>query len=497
MSTRSCVLAAAAILSLAAAGSAQELVVSCEAQRTIRDCRERHVPIGGIPRQPGENAALAADAEERLRAMPTGTDLSADGPLSAFRDFLPRLAGALLTPATGEGAQSLGFKTNFALNDGKLFDWGVAAQLAAVVHEAEPFAQLVDSIPAAGRDVSVERIRAGLEPYDDITFSGALNLENRTFGRGMRPHQDMIDSFLNTVLDSVGMTVDDDINQQTLAIWMRFGQRVRDGGGLDPARAGAPECSGAAAGDVMEVRVDCLTKAFQDSVEQAILGEAAARTRSLSVGERQLRQAGVLRLAQLINNQPQLNGSVEYRARNDVVGPQEWKGTVRFEMGFANMNGLRRECAGPVRADCLHGYVEDDNVRRSLARGDRVWAQAELTRRNAWDVSLPDDAVSLALGTATTWAVSGGYGAYFGNQEDGENRDRLDLQGKYDFTGDDALRQNRFVATLFYTRRLSDQSSALLGVSYANRPEFLGDVTRNVSANLGLTYKLNKGAATP
>jgi hypothetical protein len=483
-------LAAAAAILVAAPLTAQETVVTCDPARSIRECSERYVPVGGVPQAAG--SAARVETAERLQAKATGTDLSPAGPLSAIRDFLPKFAGALLAPATGDAPQSLGFKSNFSLNDGVLFDLGLTAQLAAVVNEAEPFAALLDSLPAGSRDASADRLRAGLEPYDDITFSGALNLESRRFGRGMRQHQGMIDSLIAGVLGGITIEEDDLANFDDFQFWTRMAQRIQSAAAIDPARRAEPDCVGPPARDAREIQFGCLVANFRDSVEIRVAATAEPRLRQIRRLGQRVRQAGILHLAQLINNQPQLNGSVEYRARNEVVGPQEWKGTARLEMGFANMNGLRRECAGPVRAECLRRYVGDDNVRRSLARGDRVWAQAEFTRRNAWDVSLPDDAVSLALGTASTWAVSGGYGAYFGNQEDGENRDRLDLQGKYDFTGDDALRQDRFVATLFYTRRLSGQSSALLGVSYANRPEFLGDVDRNVSANLGLTYKLHK-----
>ncbi|HEU0076798.1 MAG TPA: hypothetical protein VFQ76_04060 [Longimicrobiaceae bacterium] len=503
------ILAAAALLVAAAPLRAQE-VVSCAPAETVQGCYARYRPTGGVPAAPGDaagpaEAAVAGDVARRLQAKPTGNDLSADGPLTAIRDFLPRLGAAVLAPTAGEDPSSLGFKANLPLNDGVLFDWGMTAQLAALVHEAQPFTVLVDAIPLSLRAAARERLQAGLEPYDDLSLTGALNLENRVFGRGMRQHRDAIGAVVRAVLDpgGTGMSPVDDANLLFATEQAQLGAEVlADSQGLLVAasRARQPECMLGKPGgprDAGEMRADCFTPAGVARIEASIARTAAAAARDLRDAERRVRASGILRLAQLMNNQPQLNGTAEYRVRRDVAGPDEWTGTARFEMGFANMNGLRRHCgAGGVRPACLRSYVEDRAVRGSLARGDRAWAQLDFTGRRRWSVRIPEDSVDVALGAASSVAVSGGYGAYFGNPDDADDRDRLDLQVKYELTRDDPVRQDRFVSTLFYTRRLSDQSSALLGVTFANRPEFLGEVDRNLGAHLGLTYKLDRSPAS-
>lgn len=501
MSPRTSFLAAAALVLAAAPAASQGGVVTCSPQRTVQQCYERFRPTGGVPAADSADAdSIAADAERRLQAQPTGHDLSAEGPLTAIRDFLPRLAAGLLTPATGGDPSSLGFKANLPLNDGVLFDLPVATQLAAVVNDAKPFGMLVDSIPSSLRAAARERIQAGLEPYDDVSLTAAVNVENRTFGRGVRQHLEVLDTLLMEMLESEAETRFDRANQEALRFRQELDQRVRGGGpgGVDPARASAAECTIGRAGgprDSGEVRFDCFTPAAQAEIEASISRVAEETVAELRRSEQRVRSSGVLWLAQLMNNQPQINGDMEYRTRRDVVGPDEWTGTARVELGFANMNGLRRHCRGAIRPACLGTYVNAPAVQGSLARGDRAWAQLDFTGRRPWSVRIPQDSVDLALGSASSLAVSGGYGAYFGNPEDGDNRDRLDLQAKYDFTRDDPIRQDRLVSTLFYTRRLSDQSSALLGVTYANKPEFLGEVDRKFGANLGLTYKLNRSPA--
>jgi len=502
-------------LALAAPLAAQQVAVACRPGETVEACSQRFRPTGGVPDTTGVDSTKATEAvAERLQAKPTGADLSSAGPLSAIRDFLPRLAGSFLAPTTGDDPASLGFKANLPLNDGVLMDWGLTGQLAAVANDAEPFGPLIDSIPTSLRETARTRLQEGLEPYDDVTLTLALNLENRTFGRGMRQHRDTIRALARQIL--APFTLGQSPRIRALVEFGRFRARLdtmimEDGAVFAVVRqdrAAAPECrlvgpDGRPRG-AGEMRFDCFTPAGQDTIEAAIARVATASERALRDAAEAIRTSGFNRLAQLMNNQPQLVVNGDYRTRRDVVGPDEWTGSARFELGFANMNGLRRFCrASGLTAACLQRYMSNPAVTSSLSRGDRVFVQADFTRRNAWHVTLPDDSVNLALGSATTFALSAGYGAYIGNAQDGESRDRLDVQAKYDFTHDDALRQDRFLGTAFYTRRLSDQSSAVIGLTYANRPEFLGDVDHRIRANLGLTYKLNQpkeslaGTGTP
>jgi hypothetical protein len=157
------------------------------------------------------------------------------------------------------------------------------------------------------------------------------------------------------------------------------------------------------------------------------------------------------------------------------------------------MNGLRASCGvAGVTPACLRSYLTGAR-RRRLDRSDRVWVAADWIRRWEYDVELESDSARIELGSASSVTLSGGYGRYFGAAEgDKDDRDRIDLEVRYNRVRDDALRQTRFLASLFYTARLSDQSSAVFGLTWANRPEFLGEDGRRLGANLGLTYKLSQ-----
>ncbi|HET6230699.1 MAG TPA: hypothetical protein VFE05_11570 [Longimicrobiaceae bacterium] len=480
--------------------------VACQADRTITDCYSRNRGTGGAEVPDSIRKQALADAAQRLQAKQAGPDLSSAGPLAAIADFLPRLATELLAPVSGGAdAPDLGFKANLPLNQGPLIDLGATLQGAVVIHQAVVSPRLLDSVPPALRAAAQARLEADLEPYDDATLTASLNLENQRFGRSLRQHRAEIGSLFVALAgaDRAGdqsrvERADDRYDAFRNSLEARAERR--DTQWFEATRIGTPECtlragpSAPGPADVGEFPVACLSPAGREALEAEIGLLAGAVARNRAARDERLKASGFTHLAQLVNNQPQLNAAWEYHSRRGVVGPNEWTGRARFELGFANMNGLRRSCGGKVDPACLSKYVNDPAVRSSLARGDRMFVQLDVTRRNTWRLSIPQDSVDIRLASATTLAAGAGYGAYIGNPEDGENRDRLDGQAKWDFARNDAARQNRFVASLFYTRHLTGQASALIGLSYANRPEFLGDVDRKLRANLGLTYKLNQSA---
>lgn len=491
MAMRWSVLGAGAALLLAAPLTAQASRV-CEGTETIGRCFDR---LGGtLPAAETDTAQTTqarSDIREALLKKLTGLSLPASGAESAVRDFLPRFAAALLLPGLTESPGAFGGRLNLPLHDGVLFDLGMTLQPEVVFHRAEVFARALDSVPEAARAGVRERLEGGLGEFDDVSLGGALNLENRRIGRSFAPHRETVDALARSI---VGARFDGR-RQRLLDDFQNFVATL-DASTIDPARQDARECANLT--DTDALRVDCLRPASRDALERALAPAARSTADARAAAVAEMERTGFTRLADLVNNQPQFNVGVTYRSRSEVVGPSEWKAQARFELGFANMNGLRRLCRGAdgpgsVTADCLARYLRHDGVRRSLNRGDRAWTAVELNHRPRYSLALADDGVALALGTATTLGVSGGYGAYFGRVEDGDGRDRLDVQARYDFTRDDALRQDRLVATAFYTLRLSDQSAALLGVTWANRPEFVGDdVTRKLRANLGVTYKLHR-----
>jgi hypothetical protein len=508
---RASILALLVALAVSATATAQTPVV-CPRDRTVAQCRQLFRHSAGVQATSAtvpDSSKLAAGVEQRLNAKAVGLDLPSSDSRSAIRDFLPKFAAAFLQPVTGGDPGDLGVNANLPLNDGTLFTLGFTGQVGLVVHKADISSVVLDSIPATLRSAVEPRLRERLEFFDDVSLSGSGNLENRIFGRSMQPHRGEIEGLATEILHPGGNRLDayDEAGVKFDAFLHSLDARLRDGDitAVRPEQVSNPNCRVRSAVGAPgkpssgDVRLDCLTDAMQDSVEQWISFETTATARWIAGVTQRVRSSGFLHVAQLLNNQPQVNGTLEYRSRAAVVGANAWTGRVRWESGFANLNGYRRFCASRPElkpADCLQRYTTDRRVAGSLARADRVWAQFDWTRRNAWHVSQPGDSLRLRLNAASTYAVSAGYGGYVSNAADDENRDRLDVQGKFDIArGDPVRRRNRFVASADYTRHLADRSTAVLGFTYANRPEFLGDVDHRLRANLGVTYKISRSPA--
>jgi hypothetical protein len=485
-----CLLAALLAAPLAAQGRGP----GCLPAESVNACQQRLTPTGTASPKAEQASAALTDAAARLEAKAPGPDLSSAGPLSAISDFLPRLATALLAPATGGGGPELGFKTNLSLNDGALFRLGLTGQVSAVFHDPKLYGPLVDSIPEEMRETARTSLQGGLSLYDNVAVTGALNVESRVFGRSMRPHVGTLDILAQALAPS-GVNPVNHERQLFLRSVIALHTRANNGEAILDPNATNPTCKNPPESFV-DLPMECFASDVRDSLDAGIRRLVDLSARHIAAGVARIRASGFSRIAQLVNNQPQFNVSWELDPRATLVGPTEWTGRARFEMGFANMNGLRRYCKGTIAPACLERYLANAGVAGSLSRADRVFAQLDVTRRNSWSAELPAQSVSLSLPSSTSLSFSGGYGAYISNAADNENRDRIDLQTKFDWARDDVVRQNRWVSTLFYTRHVTGQATALIGFTWANRPEFVGDVTRHLGANIGFTYKLNQDPAS-
>jgi hypothetical protein len=484
-----CLLGIGWALLLSSAPVSSQTGVNCPDTLTIQGCKELLVPTGSAPEGKEEAAQNAANAAARREhAKPAGADLGQVASGSSIRDFLPRIAGALLTPGTtASEVGALGLKANFHFPPDIPFGIRNSVQTAIVFHKAEVNGKLLDAVPSALQSGFQRRAVAGFSPFSDVSVTAAVNPETEHLGRDPATHladiQRIAQALLPDLHDSRDALAGPELTMYLAAIQSRVGSATENPlvDGASPADCSAPQPE--------DWKLGCLRAPVRDSVVRFLTVWGAARGQWLRIAEDSLKNTGFFRIAELMNNQPQINASVEYRGRDRLAGPSEWTGSARWEVGRANWNAMRRRCNGSVTASCLRDYVQ--RAAPALARGERAYLQADWKRRDAWRVSLPSDSVQLSLGTASTYAVTGGYGTFLDGAADAANRDRFDLTAKWDIARGDQLRQNRFVATAFLTHKLSDQSTLLLGATYANRSEFVGDVTSHLGANFGLTYKIS------
>jgi hypothetical protein len=505
---------AAAMAALAVAPVGAQHV--CGDTETVTGCQTRLVDAAraAASTQSAEAEDAGGDENEELQKKATGPNVSESLAQSAIRDFLPRFAGSLIATDPAEDLRALDLRFNTPLGADSAGPW-LTFQGGVTIHKAELYGPLIDSIPESIRDASRKRLADELEDGDDATAFIAINPEGPGIGRSFASHQANVDGLAREIVDSATANVKepDEVAQFDDAFLASIGEMES----IDPNRHNDPSCI-----DFSDAQpnprqgrflpVSCLTAERRGELDRLLTPVSRyIASRQIAIAS-ELGDAGFDRIAELVNNQPQINITAEYRSRVAEVGPNEWVGRVRGEIGLADMNGLRRHCrrenarnraaqtdtaaarAGVLNLGCLRSYTQSERTRSRLARSDRFWAAGEVRYRPEYSVEFADDSVAFTLGSGIGWGLSGGYGRYLGSaDEDDEDRDRIDLHVSYDHADGEDLRQTRFLAGLFYTLRLSGNASGVVGLAWANKPEFLAGADRRLHANLGLSYKFNRG----
>jgi hypothetical protein len=455
-----------------ASGASAQTPVRCEDNDTIRECWDR---ISGTRGADVKKDEATEGAREELEGKATGINLSQLGTASSIEDFLPLLRGALTTATDGDG-QALALDLNIPK---EVIEFGGKFGIRTLFHEPALYGPLVDSLGDAGAGAAT-RLRESLGSFDDVSIVVAWNREDARWGRNFDMYRSDVARLFNE------LTGNPDTDSPPGEFTNVVAEAVTH---INPARAGQAPCNSP---DVETWTLDCFTSAGAAQLEQGLVLAATAERLNDERLTQVLDRSGFNLLADLINNQPQFNVSVEYRPRRDLAGPTELTGKLRFEMGGENMNDLRRFCSGArqFNASCLRSYTEQPGVLARVRRGARSWVSVDFSQREGYDLDLPDDGVSISLGQDRKLAFSGGLGSYVGVEEDGTETGRWDLKVEYDFHDGDSERQDRFLAGFTYTHRVSASSSAVLGLSWANKPEFLDQDIRRLGAHVGFAYKL-------
>jgi hypothetical protein len=472
-------------LLLATSAAAQTPSVTCSDTLTIAACWDIVSSVGTTLREDAAETEVARATDRRLQAKTVGVPVPVPGAATAISDFLPLLAGAFGVKSTSDPDGAMVFEGNLPIPIGVNPQ---RARIRAVLNRPRLYQPLAELLPADTREATRTSLEQDLGDFDDVALSVALNVESKSFGRSFGNYTDLYGAFFQDIWTEAEAQLGEASEAQAIVALQRAAKRA--GEALVPGDG----CN-AAAGTDLPLR--CIAPAERKLIVESLAETAAAgRAMDSAMGER-MRRGGFLFFADMINNQPQLNIQGEARIRQDLVGPDEYSVTGRFEMGFVNVNRFRGTCRAAQRAvnlACLDDYLQQPGTKGSLARGDRVWLSAKWTSRQEVAETLAAQGVTLRLAGSSVFEVAGGLGRYVAVDEQGVETGRVDLSAEYVATTDDAVRNDRFLASLSYTHRVNDNASLLVGLAYANRPEFLTDVDRKVSANFGLRYRLSSPA---
>jgi hypothetical protein len=307
--------------------------------------------------------------------------------------------------------------------------------------------------------------------FGDVELALAWNLESRSNGRTFANQQAVYGRLVGEVLGPATSAA------------ARIGAQLT---ALGPALASCPP----------EPTVGCIPGESRAEMFGNLQALAEEDLRLSDSAGAKLREAGLDRFAELVNNQPQFSAEATLRLRDELVGPGSFAIGVRYERGFDNMNGLRAACedggSPVVTLACVRDYLSRPGVESSLNTGNRVWAAAHFSRVDAFAADLAADSAQVDIGESWDLIFEAGYGRYLQVDAQGNQLGRLDVsvEGRL-VDAQTENRENRIVFRFDLSRQISEGVTMVFGVSAANRPEFISEEARKFRVRTGLRYGLH------
>lgn len=478
-----------------------------ESAPAARDEREEPDTAALVERVDDAARQQAVEAFRRLLDKNTGID--SPGLPSAVLDLLSRLGIDFDAGGVGDNDGNLVFELNRFL--GLPVDDGY--QVRVTLQNAELYEPLVAEIPEATRAERKEALEKQLDDLDNAAFTFVYSPMTERLGRSPEIHAPYFSALFESIKDTDRIealsTRYDELSDEQGLLLGGFADRElqnRIDWETDPAEREKLE-------DLKE-RLDKFDYSFSEiaAIDADLAAELLDATEKMEsvwyirnvIFVELLEATQFFRFADLIDNQPQLHVSFEGTARDELVGPDEIKAKVTYEHGFVNVNKLReytKRCrdTDPRANDpgerrdvliCYRQYLTPEKLAQ-LKRGDRFSVSLEYSDVEDYAVTLDD---GLALAVAGDRKILGSlvYGRYLDFTEQGRGQSRVDVSWTHEDVGDDPNRKDRSILTLTYSQRVAGDVILAAGVAWANEPEFRGDVDHEISARVGLTYKLFK-----
>lgn len=499
----------------------------CELAESLTQCYDRLVKVAeaeldeiqvNAPELSEEKAEELVQTAAR-KVEEKATPSTNPGASTALLDFLPRLAGALGIDGASDSQGNLTF--------GKVFGPGALGSLkvgATVFTDAELFEPLETKLAEDAEEGVVSQLQNGIGDFDKVDFQASFTREGyvagKRFGRRAAQYRPLV--------------------QGLAASWLR--EKLSDGPppfaewrssklAEDAVRAYQRKAPEGETRSLLTVPIEEL--AAEDALGTSRVAELEASlvslvedhvafVRTMDLGD-ELDQ-----LDELVANQPQLVVVGTYRERRNLTGPDEWTGSLSYEIGLSgNLNDFLTwagkadnqgaECRiedGHPSLDCLESYLESETFGLlqqvpegvKAERGNRLEVTAEYKKTSAFRPMLPDEELAFELEPSEVLSGSLTYARYLPSfrlpnlstmtaldDVDPQQLARFDLEAKYDDVSGDPMRQSRLTVTGTVTQKTTDNSALSVSLVWANKPEYLGEVDEELSANLGLKWQLDNG----
>ena len=203
-------------------------------------------------------------------------------------------------------------------------------------------------------------------------------------------------------------------------------------------------------------------------------------------------------IATLVDNQPQATGTITVHHPALFGGPRSQAGSVELHFGRINMNTLRNACRDAT-TDIARGSCFRDQLNTYAENGmstDKLVFTASYDRTQHYSLtSLGLDPpvtgfTAINLPQSDVLKVKAQGGRQLGTEITGKPLHAdLSVEGGFNQKGD-VRSNNRWVGTVTLAVPFGDSMTVPVSISFANKPEFLGDVKSRIGAHIGLSYRL-------
>src|SRR4051812_19263060 len=286
---RAAALVACALACAPWAAQAQD-AAHCGAADTVDTCAAR---IAGRPAEVAQSAV-----SKTLAMFNTG-----DSATSTITDFLPWLR-LLFDNGTesGETAQKIGIEYSNPLH----LNASHQNKISLVLEKSQLYSPLKDALLAAALGDTAAKLDDGIDQGDDVHATFSYSYASATMGRD----PDLHDRLLGGILHEMAEQQSRDAKEAARLAREKFigDNRLED----------FLETSDGAQLPFANVPADKRAKYIE--LTETWLRAEVDSVRDLA---KRLTDANFYRVLELVNNQPQLVGSVEYRQRDETVGPDE------------------------------------------------------------------------------------------------------------------------------------------------------------------------------
>ena len=202
-------------------------------------------------------------------------------------------------------------------------------------------------------------------------------------------------------------------------------------------------------------------------------------------------------LPTLIDNQPQISATGNYHTFNRLGGPDQLSASLEFHKGRENVNTLRGRCPeakGDALVSCVRTQLK--NLAADGVPSDKYVFTVTYKKTDDFKVAAADlpstvtgfKPVAQKESNQLSIKGQGGFllGAKVGSKEMRADGSLEVLRAKKD----GVRSPNRAVATITLAVPLGENMTVPLSITYANKPEFLGDPKERLGAHLGISYRL-------